>query len=138
MGMGMQGAGDEDEMTMLRRQTVDLAAEVAELRESLVRERRRQELALAEARLDAAQKTARRVTHELRNVLSPVAGYSELLANRSRGEDAALANRLKGSALLAADFLARLDEIVRYCETEFGGETMLDLDGATGPSRRRG
>jgi signal transduction histidine kinase len=128
--MGELGGGD-DEVLLLRTRSQELEAELASLREQIARERARHAAAIDRARLEASTRTARRVTHELRNLLSPVAGYGELLARRVPGEDAALADRVKSSALRAADFLARLDQIVRYREVDFGGETMLDLDAAT-------
>jgi signal transduction histidine kinase len=132
--MGQLGGGDDD-VVLLRQRSDALEAEVASLRETLTRERAEHAEALDRARLQGALRTARRVTHELRNVLSPVAGYGELLARRLPDEDAVLADRLKNSALRAADFLSRLDRIVRYREVDFGGETMLDLDEATAPQR---
>ena len=113
---------------MLRRLTAELTDEVRSLREELERERARHAHELEQARLDGAVRTARRVTHELRNVLSPVAGYGELLAARTEGDAAAMADRLKRSALEAGRFLSRLDRITRYREVRFGGEVMLDLD----------
>ena len=120
-------------MVLLRQRWEALEAEVASLRETLARERAEHAEALERARLQGTLRTARRVTHELRNLLSPVAGYGELLARRMPNEDAVLADRLKNSALRAADFLSRLDRIARYREVDFGGETMLDLDEATAP-----
>jgi signal transduction histidine kinase len=131
--MGELGGGDE--MLLLRTRAQELEAELASLREQIALERARHAAAIERARLEAATRTARRVTHELRNLLSPVAGYGELLTRRVSGEDAALAERVKSSALRAADFLAQLDHIVRYCEVEFGGETMLDLHEATGRAK---
>jgi signal transduction histidine kinase len=130
--MGQLGGGD-CEVVLLRQRSEALEAEVASLRETLARERAEHAEALERARMQGALRTARRVTHELRNLLSPVAGYGELLVGRVSDEDAVLAERLKNSALRAADFLSRLDRIVRYREVDFGGETMLDLDRATAP-----
>jgi signal transduction histidine kinase len=128
--MGQLGGGD-NEMVLLRQRSDVLEAELASLRETLARERAEHSQAVERARLQGTLHTARRVTHELRNMLSPVAGYGELLARRIPDEDAILAERLKNSALRAADFLSLLDRIVRYREVDFGGETMLDLDAAT-------
>lgn len=116
---------------MLRSRTEEMEAELASLRQALALERAQWLRAVEEARLEAARGTARRVTHELRNALSPVAGYGELLARRVGKDEKMLADRVKTSALRAAEFLARLDRIDRYCETVFGGEVMLDLDAAT-------
>lgn len=128
--MGELGGGEE-EMLLLRTRADELEAELASLREQVRLERARQAARVERAQLEASVRTARRVTHELRNLLSPVAGYAELLGRRVEGEDALLAERVKTSALRSAEFLARLDQIVRYREVEFGGETMLDLDAAT-------
>jgi signal transduction histidine kinase len=122
------GAVAVEELDMLRRMTTELADEVRSLRRELERERARHARDLEQARLDGAVRTARRITHELRNVLSPVAGYGELLATRTAGDEAVLADRLKRSALEAARILARLDRIKRYREVSFGGEVMLDLE----------
>lgn len=85
------------------------------------------------ARLDGAIKTVRRVAHELGNQLAPVAGYSELLVTMVDGEAADLAARVSRSALGAAATLQRLQSIIRFEESEFGGQVMLDLDAATSP-----
>lgn len=116
---------------MLKVRTEEMEAELASLRQALARERASRLREIEEARLEGARGTARRVTHELRNALSPVAGYGELLGRRVADDDKVLADRVKTSALRAAEFLARLDRIDRYCETVFGGEVMLDLDAAT-------
>ncbi|HZR00201.1 MAG TPA: hypothetical protein VFC93_15470 [Chloroflexota bacterium] len=123
----------EAEVVTLRRRAAQLAEEVRQLHAELERARRRHAVELEQARLEGTLRTARRVTHELRNVLAPVAGYGELLAIRCGGDEATLAERLKRSALEAAAFLAKLDAIERYREVEFAGELMLDLDAAARP-----
>lgn len=123
---------------MVRPRAEELEDELAALRAALARERASRARAIERARLAAARGTAKRVTHELRNALSPVAGYGELLARRVPGADALLADRVKLSALRCAEFLNRLDRIDRYCEAEFGGEIMLDLDASTRAARGGG
>ncbi|HEY3110104.1 MAG TPA: hypothetical protein VGL23_15175, partial [Chloroflexota bacterium] len=83
------------------------------------------------ARFDGAVKTARRISHELGNQLAPVLGYGEILANQLEGEEADFAGRIVEAALEAANTLGRLQRIIRFEQTEFGGEVMLDLDAAT-------
>jgi signal transduction histidine kinase len=83
------------------------------------------------AQLDGAVKTARLVAHELNNQLAPVAGYSELLGEEATGEVKLLAGRINRAALRAAGTLNQLQQIIRFEETEFAGQVMLDLDAAT-------
>jgi PAS domain-containing protein len=85
----------------------------------------------ARARFEGAVKTARRISHELGNQLAPVLGYAEILANQLKGEEAEFAGRIVDAALEAASTLGRLQRIIRFEQTEFGGEVMLDLDAAT-------
>ncbi|HEY3108898.1 MAG TPA: GAF domain-containing protein [Chloroflexota bacterium] len=85
------------------------------------------------ARLDGAIKTARVVAHELNNQLSPIRGYSEVLAEMLEGEPATLAERILRGAEASASTVARLQRIIRFEETETAGFPMLDLDAATTP-----
>jgi PAS domain-containing protein len=82
------------------------------------------------ARFDGAVKTARRISHELGNQLAPVLGYAELLAGTLEGEEAEFAGRIVDAAVASANTLSRLQRIIRFEQTEFGGEVMLDLDAA--------
>jgi PAS domain S-box-containing protein len=100
-----------------------LARDISELHDAIVER----------GRLDGAVKTARRAAHELNNSLSPLVGYGEMLARSLTGEDADLAGRMYQSALRAADLLNQLQRVIRFQQTEFGGQTMLDLDAATSP-----
>jgi PAS domain-containing protein len=89
------------------------------------------------ARLEGAVKTARRVTHELNNQLALAVGYGELLTTMLAGggdEPAWLAGKMHLGALQAARTVSRLGRIIRFEESEFGGQVMLDLDRATTPS----
>ena len=79
---------------------------------------------------DGAVKTARRITHELGNQLSPVLGYAEILADALEGEQADFAERIMQAVLESSHTLGRLHRIIRFEQTEFGGEVMLDLDAA--------
>ncbi|HEY3108284.1 MAG TPA: GAF domain-containing protein [Chloroflexota bacterium] len=88
------------------------------------------------ARLEGAVKTARRVTHELNNQLALAVGYGELLTTMLAGggaEPAWLAGKMHLGALQAARTVNRLGRIIRFEESEFGGQVMLDLDRATTP-----
>jgi signal transduction histidine kinase len=85
------------------------------------------------ARLDGAIKAARLVAHELNNQLSPIRGYSEVLAEMLEGEPATLAERILRGAEASASTVARLQRIIRFEETETAGFRMLDLDAATTP-----
>jgi PAS domain S-box-containing protein len=89
------------------------------------------------ARLEGAVKTARRVTHELNNQLALAVGYGELLTTMlaaGGNEPAWLAGKMHLGALQAARTVSRLGRIIRFEESEFGGQVMLDLDRATTPS----
>jgi nitrogen-specific signal transduction histidine kinase len=92
--------------------------------------------AIAEsARLDGAIKTARLVAHQLNNQLSPVRGYSELLADMLTGEPRSFAQRIARAADASSATVARLQRIIKFEETDAGGYTMLDLDAAAPPSQ---
>jgi GAF domain-containing protein len=89
------------------------------------------------ARLEGAVKTARRVTHELNNQLALAVGYGELLNDMlaNAGEEPLLlASKMHLGAVQAARTVNRLGRIIRFEESEFGGQVMLDLDRATTPS----
>jgi GAF domain-containing protein len=89
------------------------------------------------ARLEGAVKTARRVTHELNNQLALAVGYGELLTTmlaEGGDEPAWLAGKMHLGAVQAARTVSRLGRIIRFEESEFGGQVMLDLDRATTPS----
>jgi PAS domain S-box-containing protein len=83
------------------------------------------------ARLDGAVKTARRVGHELSNQLALVAGYGELLAGMADGPTADMALRVHDAAMKAGTVMQLMQRIIRFEETEFGGQVMLDLERAT-------
>jgi PAS domain-containing protein len=83
------------------------------------------------ARLDGAVKTARRAAHELSNQLALVAGYGELLDGLADGAFAEMASRVHAAAMKAGATLERLQQIIRFEESEFGGQVMLDLERAT-------
>jgi GAF domain-containing protein len=85
------------------------------------------------ARLDGAIKTARLVAHEINNQLSPVRGYAEVLGDVLGGEQAELARRIMNGAEAAARTVARLQQIIRFEETETSGYRMLNLEAATTP-----
>jgi GAF domain-containing protein len=89
------------------------------------------------ARLEGAVKTAARVTHELNNQLALAVGYGELLSSMLAGagdEQAWLASKMHLGAVQAARTVSRLGRIIRFEESEFGGQVMLDLDRATTPT----
>jgi signal transduction histidine kinase len=88
----------------------------------------------AVARLDAAVKTARRVTHEMGNALAPALGYGELLPSAPPTQTTKLAGEIVRSVDRAAGVLERLRRIERYAEVELGGDRMLDLDAAQHPA----
>lgn len=102
--------------------------------------------AIAEgARLDGAIKTARLVAHQLNNQLSLVTGYGELLRDDVEGQTADFAARILKAAEDSARMIERLQQIIRFEETDGGANwLMLDLDAATarpdapapGPTRR--
>jgi hypothetical protein len=83
------------------------------------------------ARLEGAVKTARRAAHELSNQLALVAGYGELLNGLASGPLADMAERVSSAAMVAGAKLEQLQQIIRFEETEFGGQVMLDLERAT-------
>jgi PAS domain-containing protein len=84
------------------------------------------------ARLDGAVKTARRAAHELSNQLALVAGYGEILRTMANdGPFEAMAGRVHQAAMTAGATLERLQSIIRFEESEFGGQVMLDLERAT-------
>jgi GAF domain-containing protein len=83
------------------------------------------------ARLDGAVKTARRVGHELCNQLALVAGYGELLADMAEGSTAEMAGLVHNAAMNAGEVMQLMQRIIRFEETEFGGQMMLDLERAT-------
>jgi PAS fold len=88
------------------------------------------------ARLEGAVKTARRVAHELNNQLALAVGYGELLTTmlgQGGDEPAWLAGKMHLGAVQAARTVSRLGRIIRFEESEFGGQVMLDLDRATTP-----
>lgn len=94
------------------------------------------ESAAARARLDGAIKTVRRVCHELGNQLAPVLAYADLITDAPESDFREYAGYLRDGVLRAAVTLDQLGRIVRYAETEFGGEVMLDLEAST--DRRQG
>ena len=89
----------------------------------------------ARARLDGAVLTARRAAHELNNQLAPLVGYGEILLSQIDGPSAELAAQMHASAVDAARTLAQLQRIIRFEQTEFGGQPMLDLEAATDAGR---
>ena len=100
---------------------VVIARDITELRRSIQEN----------ARLDGAVKTARRITHELSNQLALVAGYGEILAGMADGPVAGMADRVHNAAMKAGSTLELLQRIIRFEESEFGGQVMLDLERAT-------
>jgi CheY-like chemotaxis protein len=86
------------------------------------------------ARLDGAVKTARRVAHELNNQLSCIAVYGDLLGNAVEGEAVTFADEVVKSVDEAAAIVARLQNLMRFEETEVAGVPMLDLSAATVPT----
>ena len=83
------------------------------------------------ARLDGAIKTARLVAHELGNQLSFVLGYGEMLTQEAVGAPQEYAREMVIGARGAGEIVARLQRIIRFEETDFGGGPMLDLAAAT-------
>ena len=80
----------------------------------------------------------RSVVHELRQPLSLVVGYSELLANASLDdpERALLLAELRAAALRLASSLARIERmhpIAGLATVVLGGTPILDLDGSPNP-----
>ena len=86
------------------------------------------------ARLDGAVKAIRRAAHELNNRLTTLAVYGELLPDMVEGEPAELASELAAEAVAAGALLNRMQNVIRFAETEFGGQAMLDVEAATAPS----
>lgn len=85
------------------------------------------------ARLDGAVKTSRLVAHELGNQLALVVGYGEHLALELTGAQAKYAEQILEGAEAAAETVGRLQQIMRFEETDIGGGPMLDLTAATRP-----
>ena len=82
-------------------------------------------------RLDGAVKTARLVAHQLNTKLAIVIGNAEMLRADLDGPDAELADDVLQGADDAARIVARLQQLIRFEETEMAGIAMLDLDAAT-------
>lgn len=89
--------------------------------------------AIAErGRLDGAVKTAGLITHELNNKLTAVLANADLIASELEGEARQFAEEIVRNAEDAAEIVARLNQLVRFEETDVGlGETVLDLKAAT-------
>ena len=84
------------------------------------------------ARLDGAVKTARLITHELNNKLTAVTANADLLLSDVEGDARMFAEEIMRGAEDAAHIVARLNQIVRFEETDLGlGEPVLDLEAAT-------
>jgi PAS domain-containing protein len=84
------------------------------------------------ARLDGAVKTARLITHELNNKLTAVTANADLLLSDVEGEARQFAEEIMRGAEDAAEIVARLNQIVKFEETDLGlGEPVLDLKAAT-------
>jgi signal transduction histidine kinase len=88
--------------------------------------------AIAErARLDGAVKTARLVAHELNTKLAIVVGNAEMLREQLGGEEREQAEDVMYGAEEAARIVARLQQLIRFEETQLAGIAMLDLEAAT-------
>ncbi len=84
-------------------------------------------LAVEQAHLDGAIKTARTIVHELGNALASVMVLGGVLVESTEGETQRHSASLVRASMKAADILERLRHIARYEEYDFAGETMLDL-----------
>jgi PAS domain-containing protein len=82
------------------------------------------------AQYDGAAKTVRRVLHEMGNALAPAMGYADLLGRASPAQAEEFVGEIRGSVARATEVLDQLGAVVRFAETEFGGEVMLDLEAA--------
>jgi transcriptional regulator with GAF, ATPase, and Fis domain len=130
----------EIEMAAMLGQHAAIAIRTARLleeaRDARVEMERLLEVVSEQARLDGAIKTARRIMHELNNQLSVVVGYGELLARPDDGgpHPRWLVEKMYLGASEAAATVAQLGRIIRFEESEFGGQVMLDLAAATEPT----
>jgi PAS domain S-box-containing protein len=93
-----------------------------------VTERERLRAEAERARLDGSVMTARRVAHELNNLLQLVSMNAELLSAGATGDTAERARKIVAAAAAAAAVIERLRGIVRFEEAAGPVGPMLDLD----------
>jgi PAS domain S-box-containing protein len=99
-----------------------------------ITERERLRAEAERAQFDGAQMTARRVAHEMKNVLMSVVGKAELLQDANRDVDTVrLAAEIAEGAVAAADIVDRLVRIDRFEQVHGSSGPMLDLERSIAP-----